>query len=1213
MDIRILTLSSGIFFATVLITPGKPFSLQNIHDSGLTNNTHKDIAAVNRPHFEDKTLDAGIHFVHKQGDEKLTGLNEVLGSGACAFDYNNDGWVDLFLVNGSGETRYYGKEYWWQQSTGHQLYRNNGDGKFTNVTIESGLNLKSWGMGCAAGDFDNDGDQDLIITNIGQNLLIRNNGNETFTDVTATSGIIGEQWSTSSIIADVNNDGLPDIYITNYIRYNKNSFTYETRNEFNNNTNLTLDSKLYDAEGNILYINKGDLQFIDATAEYGVANKGGRSMSALWIDANDDRFMDLYVINDNGIGSNAFFINEHGSRFVEINSSSRSSSALGHTGGSIGDIDNDGDDDIFVASKLTNPFKLLINNRHNDKTTPSFTSTFELADEARPRGVGSEVTSNYAGWGSGLYDLNNDGWLDLFVTNGLLTPDSYSNKIATGQSNKIWLNKRNGNFFDHANTDIGVFADREPSRGVVFADFNNDGSIDTFVTNNNGIGQLLINRTDGKWIGLRLHGKKGNTDAIGAKVTITTEHGAQHRTLLPSNNFLSSNDRRIHFGLGDESLIKSLTIHWPDNHVSKFNNIEPNQYITIFQEEDSIRLTKMPSKQTDRPTPSRLKLKIGQQRAENRAAYIELLPAHIDFAEAEDELAAGLADNDEIVRISTVQALTRYKTPESLTMAVRAIEDISPNVSTAAIEALCGFEDEHTVRWLLRELHSDKATHRMASAECFSRYFRKEEAVIYRKYLSIPDLISLLNDNQESVIVSAIDALSESEDFRAVNPLIELYKKNKSDERITQRIANALGRIKEKVAADFIENELNSPSTSPSTAAFLVVALKRLSPTSTLHEIITPLPTEIDDPTRNLLHRLNVLYNLLLSRNENLLFARSELSNETLNIYDEHKIQLHENKMLFASFAATALLTKDDRCISLLLKNLSKLDDELKHKTIITALESTTNNGKLVKTALLNKTESVVSKIVKQINERNIKLDATTSTEIIRNKQTRPHALKLKTLTIDISTTEILDEIINDPKASTTQRANAFDLLTRNKIVMPYLSDEILSTQNVALQKSLIRHISKNIQNYQRDERSINFLTTLLTSADISTVKSALHDLAASDSSWARSYISNTATSTSHALGLRKSALTALADNDDRPFNIGLLVLIAENNSDPLNRVALRLLCESESHYAADYLRNLNYWDNNKDGFLISQALIKRGIKETFQKIRESAPFDHMQ
>ena len=346
------------------------------------------------------------------------------------------------------------------------------------------------------------------------------------------------------------------------------------------------DSSLYDAQANRLYRNLGNLKFEDVTRAAGVANAGGRGLGAIWFDANMDNLPDLFIVNDKGASPNTLYINQGDGGFKEPDMAMHVNTALGHMGIGAGDIDNDGDLDLVVGSDNKHSHLLLVNG-----STPApmkahiISQVGQFSELARPLGMGDEQSIGYAGWSPGLYDFNNDGWLDLFMANGLIAPDPDANKVPVGQAKQLWINQGKGVFHEVSEQVGDALQDKQSARGAAFADFDNDGDIDVYVSHNNDLGQLLINDTpQSHWLGVILEGRIDNRDAIGAKVWLHTDMGTQLRVVASGNGFLSDSDKRLHFGLGDDEVIHSIEVQWPSGTKSTYK-----QYLCRSVYNDSTR------------------------------------------------------------------------------------------------------------------------------------------------------------------------------------------------------------------------------------------------------------------------------------------------------------------------------------------------------------------------------------------------------------------------------------------------------------------------------------------------------------------------------------------------------------------------------------------------------------------------------------------------
>lgn len=423
--------------------------------------------------FEDVTLATGIEFCHKQGGTMLNAISEVMGSGACMGDYDNDGFVDIYAVNGSGYINFYGKKWWWYKDPHNNLYHNNGDGTFTDVTEKAGVGNKSWGMGCAWGDYDNDGNLDIYVTNHGANVLYHNNGEGTFTDVTEKAGVGDKGWGMGCAWGDYNNDGYLDIYVANYLEFDKGMNPAEPNSAFKIEMPLLMDSRLYDSQRNVLYKNNGDGTFTDVTDKAGVGNSPGKSMGVVFFDFNDDGYQDIYVVNDNS--RNVLYVNNGTGTFTDVGGTLEVDSPLSGMGVTVGDYDNDGDFDIFSTYTQKDTNILYKNTRMDSGKKKKDHSLSKFIDVTVDAGLGEDVSVGYFGWGTEFLDYDNDGYLDIFVANGHPMVDFDDPQSTIGQRNQLFKNRGDGSFLE-ASGNVGAgLKPYNTSRGVAIGDYDNDG------------------------------------------------------------------------------------------------------------------------------------------------------------------------------------------------------------------------------------------------------------------------------------------------------------------------------------------------------------------------------------------------------------------------------------------------------------------------------------------------------------------------------------------------------------------------------------------------------------------------------------------------------------------------------------------------------------------------------------------------------------------
>ena len=516
--------------------------------------------------FEDVAAEAGLDFQHFSGSPEKQYILESMSGGVAWFDFDRDGWVDLYLVNGGHwEELVQGK-----RTVSNALYRNNGDGSFTDVTDEAGVGNRHWGMGVAAGDYDNDGWVDLFVCNYGPNTLYRNNGDGTFRDVTATAGVGDGRWAVSASFGDYDADGSLDLYVTNTVQ-----FDYKDPDPMDcHYRGITVQCGPLGMVGDsdILYRNNGDGTFRDVSEKAGVSDvTPSYGLGAIWSDYDNDGDLDLYVANDQM--ANFLFRNQGDGTFEETGlfagaAFSDDGTAQGSMGVDFGDYDRDGLLDIYIthfSDDYNTLFRNLGQGRFRDMT----------------RGAGLTFSSwPMVGWGTGFVDLDHDGWEDIFAANGHVFPQVDGYKIGTSfhQRSQVFRNLGQGKF-----QEVSAGLDKLKSwssRGVAFADYDNDGDIDVAVNNLDGVPWLLKNQKGsqaGNWLMLSLEGTRTNRSAIGARVSLETAEGKQMREVRGGSSYESTHDFRVHFGLGRLETVRKLTVRWTDGTTQDFENLAANR------------------------------------------------------------------------------------------------------------------------------------------------------------------------------------------------------------------------------------------------------------------------------------------------------------------------------------------------------------------------------------------------------------------------------------------------------------------------------------------------------------------------------------------------------------------------------------------------------------------------------------------------------------
>jgi len=530
-------------------------------------------AAESLPNFIDVAARAGLsHPVVYGGVDHKKYIIETNGCGVAFFDYDHDGWLDIFLPGGS---RLDGAP----PGATNRLYKNNRDGTFTDVTKKAGLERVVWVSGVCIGDYNNDGFDDLFLSCWGQNILYRNNGDGTFTDVTKQAGLLGPaRWGAGCTFIDYNRDGFLDLFVSTYLEFDPKTAPLPgaTENCMWKGIAVNCGPKGLPTGRNVLYRNNGDGTFTDVSEESGIAKPDKRyAMTAVAADFDDDGWPDIFVACDST--PSILYKNRHDSTFIDIalesgvayNEDGREQAGMGV---GIGDVFNSGHLDIF-KTHFADDTPILYRNRGK--------GAFE--DVTTKASLGP--LTRYVGWGAGLVDLDNDGQVDIFFVNGSVYPEveQYFDDYHYKSPRVVLLGRGGGKFEDVSlRCGPGVTA-RHSSRGCAFGDFDNDGDIDVIVWNMNEPPSLLRNdvKNDNHWLKLKLIGTRSNRTALGARVTVTAGGRRQVQEVLSQSSFYSQNDLRLHFGLGANTQADVLDIRWPLGLTEVYRNVAANQIISF--------------------------------------------------------------------------------------------------------------------------------------------------------------------------------------------------------------------------------------------------------------------------------------------------------------------------------------------------------------------------------------------------------------------------------------------------------------------------------------------------------------------------------------------------------------------------------------------------------------------------------------------------------
>jgi hypothetical protein len=517
--------------------------------------------------FNDITGPSGITFKHVLSPQKKY-IAESMSGGVALFDYNNDGYLDIFFVNSlTVELLKANKK------TRSALYRNNRDGTFSDVTDKAGVGDVGWGMGCAVGDFNNDGFDDLYVTSIGPDHLFKNNGNGTFTDVTQKAGVSDPRFSTGAAFLDYDNDGRLDLFVTNYVDFDLShlpTFGEGPTCQFKG-IPVQCGPRGLPGAGDSLFRNNGDGTFTDVSKKAGVADsRGYYGLDVVGSDFDGDGWIDIFVANDST--PNFLYHNNGNGTFSEIGFESgtaldKNGNEQGCMGVTLGDYNHDGLLDLFITN-FDDEYNVLYRNAGRGS----------FVDVSYESGV-AMISLPYVGWGTKFFDYDNDGWLDLFVANG----HAYPQRDRYRQRKLLHRNNRDGTFSEVAAEFGSALMEERASRGTAFGDIDNDGDVDIVVNDLDSVPQLLRNDGGSKnnWILVKTIGARSNRNGIGAKVKVVSGDLIQLDEVRSGGSYISQNDLRLHFGLEKRTSVDLIQVRWPSGTVDTLTNVAVNKIVTV--------------------------------------------------------------------------------------------------------------------------------------------------------------------------------------------------------------------------------------------------------------------------------------------------------------------------------------------------------------------------------------------------------------------------------------------------------------------------------------------------------------------------------------------------------------------------------------------------------------------------------------------------------
>jgi hypothetical protein len=524
--------------------------------------------------FVDITGGLGIRFQHMASHTSKKYLPETMGAGVALFDYDNDDRLDVFLVNGAPLAdptpkgtipQKSGQKYW------NRLYHQKADGTFEDVTEKAGLQGAGYGMGVAIGDYDNDGFEDIYVTALGGNKLYHNNGDGTFTDVTEKAGVGGSGWSTSAAWVDLDGDGLLDLVVLRYLQWD---FDDVWCGEHKEGLRAYCHPDIFQPIAPLVFHNEGNGHFSEVAQKIGVA-RPGKGLGIAVGDYDRDGKIDLFVANDSMV--EFLYHNKGNGTFEEVGLVSQVAvDGDGRTYAGMGvdfaDYNNDGRPDLLVTDLANQRYALYQNNGDGSFNYSSFET-----------GLG-RITMLHSGWGTRFFDYDNDGWKDMIVAQGhdLDTVELTSPNLRYREPMLLLRNTGSG-FVDVSSESGGVFQQAWLGRGLAIGDIDNDGRVDVVVSTNDGPAYVLHNETptQNHWLTLQLVGHQSNRDAIGAEVKLTTAKGTQLATVSTAGSYLSSSDKRVHFGLGAEAQAPAIEIRWPSGVVQTLKNVGSGQMLRV--------------------------------------------------------------------------------------------------------------------------------------------------------------------------------------------------------------------------------------------------------------------------------------------------------------------------------------------------------------------------------------------------------------------------------------------------------------------------------------------------------------------------------------------------------------------------------------------------------------------------------------------------------
>ncbi|MCC7262114.1 MAG: CRTAC1 family protein [Candidatus Latescibacteria bacterium] len=571
--------------ALLLLRPAPAQYVPGEKMEGLTEDLARSIPANYVPvKFTEVAREAGIDFRHFHG-QRSSQLPEDMGSGAAWGDFDSDGDQDLYIVNEAGPLTLSAAQV--AASPAHNaLYRNEGQGRFAEVSQGAGVDARGWGQGASWADYDGDGHLDLVATSYGENQLFHNRGNGTFADASRQAGVGGAKgfWSGASW-GDYDRDGDLDLYVCGYVQYHYDQdLARQQTKQYNALIPATLNPSSYPPERNLLYRNQGEGTFVEVAKSLAVDNLAGRSLSASWTDFDEDGWLDLYVAND--VSDNAMFHNKGKGQFEDISHPAWVADYRGAMGLAVGDWNNDGDQDIYITHWIAQENALYDNLHADNAAAGQRAAPLRFMDAADRYGLG-QSTIDYVGWGTAFVDFDRDGRPDLLSINGS-TFERQDNRslLVPMKSQLFWNGGPQEGFYDVAVASGPALAGEYVGRGLAVADYDEDGDADALVVVNGGQALLWRNEAtaDRHWLKVRLRGQGGNRDGFGARVRVVAGGKAQSRQVAATSSYLSQHAAGEElFGLGAATAVDTLEVAWLGGQVQTLTHLPADQQVEVRQ------------------------------------------------------------------------------------------------------------------------------------------------------------------------------------------------------------------------------------------------------------------------------------------------------------------------------------------------------------------------------------------------------------------------------------------------------------------------------------------------------------------------------------------------------------------------------------------------------------------------------------------------------